>query len=126
RATLFLIVIILGIGAGLRTASWTVPHGDPISVRLLQGNIAQEMKFEIDTISDTLALYYRMISEQPADLIATPETALPLLSHQLPPNYLPQLAQFAEQSGSHLALGLPISDGPAQYANSVIGFTPDT
>lgn len=125
RSMLFVLVIILGVGAGLRTVGWTVPHGEPISVRLLQGNIAQEMKFEIDTISDTLALYYRMISEQPADLIATPETALPLLSHQLPPNYLPQLQAFAQQSGSHVVLGLPISDGPAQYANSVIGLSAD-
>lgn len=125
RSMLFVLVIVLGLGAGLRTVGWTTPHGDPISVRLLQGNIAQEMKFEIDTISDTLALYYKMISEKPADLIATPETALPLLSNQLPENYLPQLAQFAEQSGSHIALGLPMSDGPGQYANSVIGFGPD-
>lgn len=125
RSALFLMVIILGVGAGLRTVSWTTPHGDPISVRLLQGNIAQEMKFETETISDTLALYYTMISEQPADLIATPETALPLLSHHLPPNYLPQLAAFSTQSGSHIVLGLPISDGPARYANSVIGVSPD-
>ncbi len=125
RSMLFVLVIILGVGAGLRTVGWTAPHGEPISVRLLQGNIAQEMKFEIDTISDTLALYYQMISEQPADLIATPETALPLLSHQLPPNYLPQLQAFAQQSGSQVVLGLPISDGPAQYANSVIGLSAD-
>ena len=125
RAALFLIVIVLGVGAGLRTVSWTTPHSDPISVRLLQGNIAQEMKFEIETISDTLALYYKMITEQPADLIATPETALPLFSHHLPPNYLPQLAEFATQSDSYIALGLPVSDGPSQYANSVMGLSPD-
>lgn len=125
RYAIFIIVIILGVGAGLRTVGWTTPHGEPISVRLLQGNIAQEMKFEIDTISDTLALYYKMVSDKPADLIVTPETALPLLSSQLPENYLPGLAAFAEQSGSHVALGLPINDGPGQYANSVLGFSPD-
>jgi apolipoprotein N-acyltransferase len=125
RAALFIIVIILGVGAGLRTVGWTTPHGEPISVRLLQGNIAQEMKFDTATLSDTLALYYQMISEQPADLIATPETALPLMSNRLPENYLPQLEAFSEQSGSHIAVGLPVSDGPNQYANSVIGLNPD-
>ena len=57
-------------------------------------------------------------------LIATPETALPLLLRQLPPDYLPQLSAYAQQTYSHIALGIPVSDGPLQYANSVIGLTP--
>jgi apolipoprotein N-acyltransferase len=34
------------------------------------------------------------------------------------------LADFAQRSGSHLALGIPVSDGPRQYANSMIGLMP--
>ncbi|MFX5808857.1 nitrilase-related carbon-nitrogen hydrolase, partial [Acinetobacter baumannii] len=68
--------------------------------------------------------YEQMISAAPADLIATPETAIPLLPQQLPPDYLERIARFAQKSGSHLALGIPLSDGPQLYANSVLGFGP--
>ncbi|MFX6218341.1 hypothetical protein ABTF55_21310, partial [Acinetobacter baumannii] len=32
-------------GVTLRLMHWTTPQGQPITVRLLQGNIPQEMKF---------------------------------------------------------------------------------
>ncbi len=115
---------ILLAGATLKTIDWTERHGNPISVRLLQGNVPQEMKFAPERIEATLSLYYDMISAAPADLVATPETAIPLLSRQLPPDYLGRLVDFAHQSGTHIALGIPVSDGPAQYANSVLGFSP--
>jgi apolipoprotein N-acyltransferase len=123
RSALLITVVILAAGAGLKTISWTTPHGQAISVRLLQGNVPQEMKFEEKTVIATLRLYQDMIAAAPADLIATPETAMPLLSNQLPTDYLPQLQTFARASNSHIALGIPISDGPRQYANSVLGFS---
>ena len=112
------------IGLALKPLEWTKPHGQPISVRLLQGNIPQNLKFEQEVIESTLALYYHMVTEAPADLIATPETALPLLSRQLPPDYLPRLSAFAAKSKSHVALGIPMSEGPQDYANSMIGLPP--
>lgn len=124
RFAFALAVLIIAAGAVLKTVDWTTVNGRPISVRLLQGNVPQEMKFAGDQINATLALYHDMILAAPANLIATPETALPLLAHQLPPDYLERLSAFARQSNSHIALGIPISDGPRQYANSVIGFGP--
>jgi apolipoprotein N-acyltransferase len=82
------------------------------------------MKFAPEQIEVTLSLYREMIQAAPADLIATPETAIPLLSRQLPPDYLQQLGNIVRRSGSHLVLGIPISDGPSQYANSVLGLSP--
>ena len=117
-------IALLAAGFGLKTVNWTTPHGQPISVRLLQGNVPQEMKFAPEQIEATLALYHDMIAATPADLIVTPETAIPLLSSQLPPDYLPQLFSIATRSNSHLALGIPVTDGPGQYTNSMIGFSP--
>ncbi|WP_442947221.1 apolipoprotein N-acyltransferase [Noviherbaspirillum sp.] len=117
---------ILILGTGLRAVEWTHTSGAPISVRLLQGNVPQEMKFDPDRIYATLSMYHDMISTTPADLIATPETAIPMLSRLLPPDYLPRLSAFAQQSGSHLVLGVPLSDGPSLYANSAIGIAPAT
>ena len=69
-------------GLALDQLAWTSPHGAPISVRLLQGNVPQEMKFNPETASDTLALYHEMLTEARADLIATPETALPMMAQR--------------------------------------------
>lgn len=118
-------LVLCVAGIGLRQVRWTAPQGEPISVRLLQGNIPQEMKFSNDALVSTLGMYEQMITAEPADLIATPETAIPLLPQQLPPDYLARMARFAQASGSHLALGIPLSDGPQVYANAVLGFGPD-
>ncbi len=123
-SALVVAVSVLAIGFGLKYIQWTEPNGQPISVRLLQGNVPQEMKFSKAQIESTLVLYHDMIAAQPADLIATPETAIPILAQQLPPDYLPRLAGIAEKSKSHLLIGIPIYDGPKVYTNSVIGLAP--
>lgn len=126
KSALVLALAILAVGSGLQSIAWTAPYGKAISVRLLQGNVPQEIKFDAGQVNATLTLYEDLIRAAPADLIATPETALPLLAHQLPADYLPRLAEFATASNSHLAIGIAISDGPQQYANSVLGLTPAT
>ena len=117
-------VLVLAAGLGLHQFNWTAPHGKPILVRLLQGNVPQEEKFDNAQIVNSLRLYIDMIRSAPADLIATPETAIPILQTQLPPDYIPALADFAQQSGSHIALGIPYIDGPERYSNSVVGISP--
>lgn len=124
RKPLVLAFAIFFTGFALKTVNWTKPHGQPISVRLLQGNVPQEMKFAAEQIESTLLQYYDMLRAQPADLIATPETAIPLLSRQLPPDYLERLSDFTRQTNSHVLLGIPVSDGPARYANSIITIPP--
>lgn len=115
-------LFLLLAGAVLRQQAWTQSHGEAISVRLLQGNVDQNLKFDMEHVSESLRLYRDMIVAAPADLIATPETALPLPSSQLPLDYLPGLNAFVQESHSRLLLGLVTHDGPNQYSNSVLGF----
>ncbi|MES2832578.1 MAG: apolipoprotein N-acyltransferase [Pseudomonadota bacterium] len=129
RPTVLLIVVLpiaalLIAGQLLRGIAWTQPYGKPITVRLLQGNVPQAMKFDPSALGSTLGLYDAMITHMPADLIATPETALPVVQQMLPPEYLPRLAAFARNSGSHVLLGMPISDRPADYTNGLIVLDP--
>jgi apolipoprotein N-acyltransferase len=123
---LLLLAALLAVGLPLAHIAWTEPHGKPISVRLLQGNVPQEMKFDPQQVEASLALYHEMITEARADLIATPETAIPVLAQQLPPDYLELLTSFLHDSKSSLMLGAPVSDGPNRYANSALGFGPDS
>jgi apolipoprotein N-acyltransferase len=124
KRSIALPALILAAGFGLKSVEWTQVNGAPISVRLLQGNVPQEMKFAPEVITSTLSLYHDMIRAAPADLIATPETAIPLFARQLPPDYLGRLTGFAQETKSHVVLGIPLSDGPTDYANSVLGLAP--
>ena len=127
RNILFIVAltIILG-GYGLGRLNWTTPTGDPITVRLLQGNIPQAMKFSPDQIGNTLHTYQTMITAQPADLIVTPETALPLYLHALPPEWFQKLEQYAINTQTTIAIGIPIADSPHRYTNSLIVISPHT
>ena len=116
-----LAIAILAAGYGLSQIEWTKASGKPISVRLLQGNVPQEMKFAREQIVSALVLYRDLITAEKADLIATPETAVPVFARQLPPDYLPRLAEFANKTGSRIALGIPVNDSAWEYSNSVVG-----
>jgi apolipoprotein N-acyltransferase len=120
-----LLCALLAGGFGLTQVEWTRPHGQPLSVRLLQGNVPQGEKFESEHINRALGLYRDLVTAAPADLIATPETAIVLFPQQLPPGYLAGLAAFAHQTNSHLIYGIPLSDSPTRFSNSVAGVAPD-
>lgn len=121
---LLLALVVIAKGIGLQYINWTQANGQPISVRLLQGNVPQEMKFSPSQIQGMLTLYHDLIAEKPADLIATPETAIPIFPQQLPPDYLPRLRLLAQQSNSHLLIGIPLFDPPDAYTNGVLGIAP--
>jgi len=118
------IFLIFGVGSGLQTIHWTQASGKPISVRLLQGNVDQDMKFDPEYLNASLALYRNMLTTAPADLIVTPETAFPLLTSMLPQDFLPRLNAYAQQTHSALMLGVVVQDGPGRYTNSLLGFSP--
>jgi apolipoprotein N-acyltransferase len=111
-------------GSALRHQRWTQASGQPLQVRLLQGNVDQTIKFDQQHVNDSLALYHQMATAKATDLVAMPETALPVLSSMLPPDYLSSVRQFSERSGTAVLLGLGMHDGPQKYANSLIGYGP--
>jgi len=115
------LLLLVGSGLALQQINWTEANGKPISVRLAQGNIDQGVKFDASFLEETLAMYADLMTAQAADLIAVPETALPILVTSLPPTYLPRLQDFAQRTNSRLMIGVVSDDGNYQYSNSVIG-----
>ncbi|VXB55600.1 Apolipoprotein N-acyltransferase [Burkholderia sp. 8Y] len=116
-------------GMLLSLVQWTTPANAPLTVRLLQGNVKQEMKFEQAGVDESLALYKRLITEKPADLIVTPETALPVLAVQVPPAFASAIRSFADRTNSSIlfgAIGVTLQpDGrPTDFTNSLFGITP--
>ncbi|WP_435627348.1 apolipoprotein N-acyltransferase [Candidatus Ferrigenium straubiae] len=92
-------------GAALRAIAWTQPHGEPFSVALVQGNIAQDLKFNEDALPGTLETYRRLVLQNPARLTVLPETALPLLRHEVPTALVEQLRNHARKNGGDILIG---------------------
>jgi len=114
------ILFVLGIGEALRHASWTAPAGEPVQAALLQGNIAQEMKFRPERTAGILETQARLAEGTTARLIVFPETALPRFYHQVDPAYLARLDAAAKRNDGDLLLGVPYLAGRDAYFNSVV------
>ncbi|KIG02133.1 apolipoprotein N-acyltransferase [Caballeronia concitans] len=122
-------LVLIVAGTLLSLIRWTTPANAPLDVRLLQGNVKQEMKFEQAGVDESLALYKRLITEKPADLIVTPETALPVLAAQVPPDFAAAMRGFADHTNSSIlfgAIGVTVlPDGRVtDFTNSLFGITP--
>jgi len=96
-----------------------------LMVTLLQGNIPQDQKFETGSgVPLALQWYGEQLQHANTTLVVAPETALPLLPHQLPNGYWTALQnRFA--GGTQAALiGIPLGNFEEGYTNSVVGLRP--
>jgi apolipoprotein N-acyltransferase len=118
KAALAALLLLWGGAATLRTIDWTQLEGAPFKVALLQGNIPQDLKFNEERLADTLETYRRLAQQSDARLTVLPETALPLLLHNLPENYMATLRTHATQNGGDMLIGIFESDNGLHY-NSV-------
>ena len=131
RTTLLVILAmaVLWLGAGWsRHQALDQPGRQPISVALLQGNIAQDEKFvPSGGVVKALQWYGEQLIRPAAELVVAPETALPLLPQQLPEGYLDAISQpyRSAQSRSAAIVGMPLGDEMQGYSNAVVGWIPE-
>lgn len=107
--------------------AWNEAGRAPVSVALLQGNIAQDEKFIPGAgVQQALQWYGQQLLQPQAALVVLPETALPLLPQQLPPDYLQaiQAPYVQHDSGSAALIGLPLGNEVQGYSNAVVGWVP--
>ncbi len=99
--------------------------GAPLRVALLQGNIPQDEKFEGGTgIPIALGWYGSALRDTDAQLVVAPETALPLLPHQLPEGYMEGLRAAFAQGDRAALVGVPLGSFESGYTNSAIALAP--
>jgi apolipoprotein N-acyltransferase len=109
-----------GLGQLLKQIEWTSPHGAPLKVALLQGNIPQDLKFQPDRYAKTLAIYKRLIEASKGQLIVLPETAIPRFLDAVDPSYLKDIERIAVERRADVLIGVPIRDPEGRYFNSVV------
>jgi apolipoprotein N-acyltransferase len=113
--------LALGLGgAALQGVEWTRPAAKPVSVSLLQGNIAQSVKFDPARYERILETYARLAEASRARLVVLPETAVPRFLDQVHPAFLSRLQRVAQRNGGDLLLGVPLRASPGVYYNSVV------
>jgi apolipoprotein N-acyltransferase len=111
--------LLLVGGAAWRQVQWTTTQGEPLSVTLLQGNVAQDLKWRPEKFDESLRTYYQLALDNPAQLTVLPETALPAFLEQIPDEYLKALKEIAERRQGDLLFGVAAGD-MKQYANAAI------
>ncbi|PLK49163.1 apolipoprotein N-acyltransferase [Uliginosibacterium sp. TH139] len=107
-------------GAGLRQIEWSAPVGAPVSVSLIQTNVAQDQKWRADTLMAQLQLNAELLARYPARIMVLPESSLPLFVDQLPQGFLEHIEQQARGAGGDAILGVFTSDAAGGVFNSAI------
>ena len=126
-------LLVLGALA-LSQLDWSKPSGNPLSIRLVQGNIHQGIKWT--KLGKSLsASRYKMMSENlgDADLVIWPETAIPAFLDEIQAGYIRELQQGLKDKNASLLLGIPVAStrevrGKAKVVefNSIIKLTADS
>jgi apolipoprotein N-acyltransferase len=119
-----ILLALLGVGVtGWMSALDRVAEQErtPLRVALVQGNVAQDVKFA-QGAKQALLDYRQDVLNSSADLVVLPETAIPFFPHQLPAGYWSGLAQEFAKGDRALLTGIPLmkEDGE-RYTNSVVG-----
>lgn len=101
---------------------WTQPAGEPMQVSLVQGNVAQEIKWLSGQRQPTLELYLSLTQAHwDSDLIIWPETAIPAFYHQVKNGFLKRLGQEARTQETDLLIGIAVWDARSSaYYNSMV------
>lgn len=116
------LALLLLVGTGLREIAWTQPQGGNVSVALIQGNVAQDLKFDRTRLVETLETYRDMVLSSNARLIVLPETALPMLREEAPPELIHEFAAHAARHEGTVMVGAFSREGD-DYHNSLIALT---
>ncbi len=113
-------LMVYALWPAMQGRSFTQP-GHTLAVTLLQGNVPQDLKFDMERVPADLHWHFDRLTQSQADVVITPETAIPLLPDQLPPRFWGLLQEHFQRSDSAALIGAPLGDFEHGYTNSVVG-----
>jgi apolipoprotein N-acyltransferase len=123
RKAIAAITLLFVTGFILKAVEWTMPIGKPISVALVQGNIAQGTKWSPETAQNTINIYMQLAEQSNAQLIVLPETALPVISSQIDPSITNALTEHAINNNGDIIVGMvEQKESTGEFLNSAFSF----
>ena len=100
-------VVLIGLPLASSPAQWTRPVGPALSVRLLQGNVPQSLKFSPEVARAAMGNYLTAYEAGTAALTILPETAWTIPWENTPEDLARRLMKHA--AGGHaIAVGMPL------------------
>jgi apolipoprotein N-acyltransferase len=105
---LALLAILWFSAWGLGQVHWVEPAGSPLRVAIVQGNVAQNQKWQPDALDATLYRYIQLSlpEHDRSDVIIWPETAIPAFYQDVRP-FMDALAARAQKDQVDYVTGLP-------------------
>ena len=116
-----IMIAFIGSGVILSKVDWSKPFGKPIEASLVQGNISQHMKWDIDQLTHTLNIYKKITDDYwDSKLIIWPEAAVPAVANQLH-DYFENIKSEAIAHDSSVIIGAPLQhDSATNFYNGLI------
>ena len=120
-STLVVPAVILLSGFALQSAQWVSPRdSEPTKVALIQGNIAQELKWQPSQRWPTIMKYTDLTRENwDADIIIWPEAAIPAFEFEIS-SYLSNLDSAATMNHSTIITGIVNQGDNKRFYNSIL------
>jgi len=106
-----------GSGAMLRGIEWTSASGEPLPISLVQGNVAQDLKFDAAFREQTFVLYRKLAQLARGQLIVLPESTFPMFAEEVPVEVVADLAGIARSRRGELLFGLFVVEAPEPGSN---------
>lgn len=111
-AVISILILTLSIGYGvwrIYLSPYTTHH--TLKIGLIQGNIAQDKKWDRRFLSETIDIYKRLtkealIKDNSIDIIIWPEAATPFF-FELQKQYKDEITKFVKRRGTYLLFGSP-------------------
>ncbi|MBS0321343.1 MAG: apolipoprotein N-acyltransferase [Proteobacteria bacterium] len=125
-ASLAGIALLFAAGWGLQHLTWTERVGEPLTISLIQGNVAQHQKFDPAYRDRNFLLYAHLAEVSRGRLIVLPESAFPVFADEVPAEILDRIAAAAAARNGDALVGLftvvesPIPGDEPAIHNSVI------
>lgn len=131
---LALAIVLAFVGAALQQSQFTQPSGEPLVVRLVQGNVDQDMKFDPVLFANSHSHHINLAKHRRAqpsiqspptpDLILMPETVIARLSHQVPTSHWQDWIDVTQAGRTVIMLGVAVYDAHLRrYTNSILALT---
>jgi apolipoprotein N-acyltransferase len=126
-ACLATMAVIAVAGALQLRIEWTQPHGAPVAVSLVQGNVSQADKFRKDFLPRTYELYDHLVHAAKGRIVVLPESAYPQFADEIPGAVFVRLAAAARARDGRVLTGLFTAEPGAapgeseRIYNSVVG-----
>ncbi|MDC5819696.1 apolipoprotein N-acyltransferase [Vibrio europaeus] len=113
--------VIFMTGFGLQSAQWVTPNPEQTTkVALIQGNIAQELKWQPSQRWPTIMKYTDLTRENwDADIIIWPEAAIPALEYEIS-SFLSNLDSAARMNNSAVITGIVNQGEDKRFYNSIL------